>query len=429
MVETSLAAPDPDLLIDFHKVSLRRGGRTLVGPVTWSVELDERWVVIGPNGAGKTSLLRIAAAMEYPSSGTAYVLGERLGRVDMSELRSRVGLSSSALSQRVPDGEIVRDLVVSAGYAVLGRWREAYDDIDYERAIDTLESVGAEHLADRTYDTLSEGERKRVLIARSLMTDPELLLLDEPAAGLDLGGREELVARLADLAADPDAPAIVLVTHHVEEIPQGFSHCLVLSEGASGRRRPAARCADRREPVQGVRPVHRAGRDRRAVLRQADPQPCRTQETPVSDQMTPRPAATVMLLRDAPDGLEVFLLQRHSRMDFAPGTTVFPGGGVDDRDREADIAWTGPDPSLVGAAAGRRRGAGAGAGVRRGARDVRGVRSAARRARRGQHRQRRNGLPRCASNSWRVGNWRSATSCAARVWCCAPTCCGRGPTG
>jgi iron complex transport system ATP-binding protein len=224
--------PDPDLLIDFTDVTIRRSGHTLVGPVTWQVELDERWVVLGPNGAGKTSLLRMAAAEVHPTSGIANLLGEVIGKTNVSELRPRIGLSSAVVASRIPRDEKVSDLVVSAGYAVLGRWRERYDDLDTDRAIDMLESLGAEHLSDRTYGTLSEGERKRVLIARALMTDPELLLLDEPAAGLDLGGREELVERLGDLAADPDAPAMVLVTHHVEEIPPGFTHGLLLNEGA-----------------------------------------------------------------------------------------------------------------------------------------------------------------------------------------------------
>ncbi|MDF0529760.1 ABC transporter ATP-binding protein [Tsukamurella sp. 8F] len=223
--------PDPDLLIDFAGVALRRDGRNLVGPIDWRVELDERWVVLGPNGAGKTSLMRLASADVFPSAGTAHLLGEVMGRTVVQDLTSRIGVCSTALAQRVPAEELVTDLVVSAGYAVLGRWRERYDDGDIARAVDMLESMGAEHLANRRYGTLSEGERKRVLIARALMTDPELMLLDEPAAGLDLGGREELVARLSTLAEDPDAPAIVLVTHHVEEIPPGFTHALLLKEG------------------------------------------------------------------------------------------------------------------------------------------------------------------------------------------------------
>ncbi|KDE12516.1 iron ABC transporter ATP-binding protein [Rhodococcus aetherivorans] len=226
-----MAKPDPDLLIEFDDVLVRRGGNVLVGPVSWKVELDERWVILGPNGAGKTSLLRVAAAETFPTSGTAHVLAETFGKTDLSELRPRIGMSSSALANRVPGDEKVVDLVISAGYGVLGRWRERYDEVDSARAVEMLESLGAEHLADRTYGTLSEGERKRVLIARALMTDPELLLLDEPAAGLDLGGREELVARLGVLAADPDAPAIVLITHHVEEIPPGFTHAMLLKEG------------------------------------------------------------------------------------------------------------------------------------------------------------------------------------------------------
>ncbi|WP_149360010.1 ABC transporter ATP-binding protein [Lolliginicoccus suaedae] len=227
----AVGEPNPDLLLEFDGVLLRRGRNTLVGPVDWRVAPGERWVVLGPNGAGKTSLLRIAAAELHPTAGEAHLLGETLGHTDVSELRPRIGLSSAALAQRVPAEESVADLVVSAAYAVLGRWREDYDEIDHERAREMLAAVGADHLIDRTYGTLSEGERKRVLIARSLMTDPELLLLDEPAAGLDLGGREDLVARLAELAADDAAPGIVLITHHVEEIPPGFTHALLLREG------------------------------------------------------------------------------------------------------------------------------------------------------------------------------------------------------
>ena len=166
------------------------------------------------------------------------ILDEVLGTVDVFELRPRIGVTSAALAERIPREERVHDVVVSASYGVVGRWREAYDDLDHERAAELLTELGAGHLADRTFGTLSEGERKRVQIARALMADPELLLLDEPAAGLDLGGREDLVSTLSVLAADPASPATVLVSHHVEEIPPGFTHALLLRAGsvvAAGR--------------------------------------------------------------------------------------------------------------------------------------------------------------------------------------------------
>ncbi|KAA8723994.1 iron complex transport system ATP-binding protein [Corynebacterium spheniscorum] len=220
-----------DLLINFRDVSFIRDGRTLVGPVNWQVELDERWVIIGPNGAGKTTLIRMASAEEFPSTGEAYIMGEKIGKTDMRDLRAMIGVSSAALGNRIPAEEKVADLVISAGYAVLGRWREEYEELDFAQADEILEQVGAKHLADRTWGTLSEGERKRVMVARALMINPELLILDEPSAGMDLGGREDLVGYLSDIAMDPDAPAIVMITHHVEEIPAGFTHAMLIDEG------------------------------------------------------------------------------------------------------------------------------------------------------------------------------------------------------
>ncbi len=223
--------PGPESVVHLNEVTVRRGTTLLLDRVSVDISVDERWVVLGPNGAGKTTLLQIAAAQLHPTAGRAHVLGARLGAVNLAEIRPSIGISSAALAARVPPTERVLDVVMSAGYGQIGRWREPYDELDSDRARELLDAMGVLGFADRHYGTLSEGERKRVLAARALMTDPELLLLDEPAAGLDLGGREDLLRRLDVLAVDPAAPTTVLVTHHVEEIPSAFTHVLLLRAG------------------------------------------------------------------------------------------------------------------------------------------------------------------------------------------------------
>ena len=229
-----------DVVLSMSGVAVVRDGATLLADVDWTVCEGERWAVLGPNGAGKTTLLQVASAALFPSRGRVELLGEVFGQVDLGELRTRVGLSSAVLGDRIPGHERALDVVITASYGVVGRWHERYDPADLARAEDLLARVGLRAFADRRFGTLSEGERKRVLLARALMTDPELLLLDEPAAGLDLGAREALLRLLTRLAADPGSPPTVLVTHHPEEVPVGTTHALLLSRGRTVAAGPVA---------------------------------------------------------------------------------------------------------------------------------------------------------------------------------------------
>jgi len=219
-------------VLEFSNVSVVRGGTRILDQVNWAVQPEERWVILGPNGAGKTTLLQIAAAAMHPTSGVATLLGERLGKSDVFDIKPRIGLASSAMAKRIPADEVVLDVVLTAAYAVTGRWNEVYEEVDVNRARRVLGEWKLSAFDDRRFGTLSDGEQKRVQIARAVMADPEVLLLDEPAASLDLGSREELLQLLGGFASNPKSPAMVMVTHHVEEIPPGFSHVLLLAGGA-----------------------------------------------------------------------------------------------------------------------------------------------------------------------------------------------------
>jgi iron complex transport system ATP-binding protein len=218
-------------ILELSNISVQRGDRVILGPLDWQVLEGQRWVILGPNGAGKTTLLQVCSSLIHPTSGEVKILGQALGKTDVFELRTRIGLTSSKLVEQLPADELVIDVVLTAAYAMLGRWQEKYDLWDESRAMALLTALGVRELGGREFGSLSDGEKKRVQIARSLMADPELLLLDEPASSLDLGGREDLLKRIEAFASDVLAPATVIVTHHIEEIPSGTTHALLLKEG------------------------------------------------------------------------------------------------------------------------------------------------------------------------------------------------------
>lgn len=225
-------------VLEFAGVGFVRDGRTILADIDWRIARGERWVVVGPNGSGKTSLCRMASLYVHPTRGRLDVLGQRLGRTDVRTLRMRLGVTSHALAEMIGPGLRVAEVVATGRHAALAPWWHDYDSEDRARAGALLERFGLASHADARFATLSAGERQRVLLARALVNDPALLILDEPTAGLDLTGREQLVRMLDRVVADDDTTAVVLVTHHVDEIPPRFTHILMLSAGRVVARGP-----------------------------------------------------------------------------------------------------------------------------------------------------------------------------------------------
>ena len=227
------AATTDRAVLALRGVSRTIDGTEVLRGIDWEVHPGQRWVVLGPNGSGKTTLVRIATMWEHPSAGTVDVLGQRLGRVDVRRLRARVGFTSAAMADMLRPSLTAAEVVMTAKHAALEPWWHTYDEQDSARALAALARVGCRDRADQRFGTLSSGERQRVLLARALSLEPGIIVLDEPNAGLDLGGREQLIAALSSLAVAPETPPLVLVTHHTDEIPDNFTHALLLRDGAA----------------------------------------------------------------------------------------------------------------------------------------------------------------------------------------------------
>ncbi len=270
MAPTAPTARATHAALRFAAVDLDRVEVPVLFGIDWVVEAQERWAVLGPNGSGKTTMFQLASGYLHPTRGTVEILGRRLGRVDVRQLRQRIGLVSAAVAKMLVPSLTAAEVVVSAAHGALEPWWHSYSDEEQERARRLLELAGFGAIAGRPFGVLSEGERQQVLLARSLMAEPELILLDEPAAGLDVGGRERLVGRLGALAADHAAPPLVMITHHVEEIPAGFSHVLLLREGRVVAAGPIADalCAEALSAAFGL-PLHLDGTDGRWSCRAA----------------------------------------------------------------------------------------------------------------------------------------------------------------